>query len=157
MFPMVSVTEELEEARSIIDDESEKLRLGGIQLSQDVEIGVMIEVPSAALLADELAEHADFFSIGTNDLIQYTMAADRMNDDVAHLYQPLNPAVLRLVQMVAEAAGRHGLWTGVCGEMGGNLNAVPVLLELGVRELSVAAPQIPAVRELISRIDLSIS
>ncbi|MBI9108790.1 MAG: phosphoenolpyruvate--protein phosphotransferase [Spirochaetales bacterium] len=154
MFPMVSVPEELKEARNIVDDEAEKLRLGGVHISQDVEIGVMIEVPSAALLADELAEHVDFFSIGTNDLIQYTMAADRMNDEVAHLYQPLNPAVLRLIQMVTDASRKHGLWTGVCGEMAGDPEALPLLLGLGVRELSVGAPQIPAVRELISRLNL---
>jgi phosphotransferase system enzyme I (PtsI) len=114
----------------------------------------MIEVPSAALIADELADLADFFSIGTNDLIQYTMAADRTNQEVSHLYQPLHPAVLRLIKMVTEAAGRKSLRTGVCGEMAGDLEAVPVLLNLGVTELSLSAPLIPAVRELISEIEI---
>ncbi|MBI9102881.1 MAG: phosphoenolpyruvate--protein phosphotransferase [Spirochaetales bacterium] len=155
MFPMVATTEEVVSARGFIKEETEKIISRGGLVSEDLEIGVMIEVPAAALIADELASFVDFFSIGTNDLIQYTMAADRMNDEVSHLYQPLNPAVLHLIKMVTEAARRHGIWTGICGEMAGDFEAIPVLLELGVTEFSLSAPRIPAVRELISLLDLS--
>lgn len=155
MFPMVSVKEEFTAAREILDNEAGKLRAEGIPVSEDVEVGVMIEVPSAALAADELADYADFFSIGTNDLIQYTMAADRMNEEVAYLYQPCHPAVTALIKIVCEASARRGLWTGVCGEMAADPESVSLLLSLGVTELSMSSPRIPAVREIVSKLDLS--
>jgi phosphotransferase system enzyme I (PtsI) len=154
LLPMVSSAEEVVKARGLLDEEIKRLSAEGIPIPETLQFGVMIEVPSAALIADELADLADFFSIGTNDLIQYTMAADRTNQEVSHLYQPLHPAVLRLIKMVTEAAGRKSLRTGVCGEMAGDLEAVPVLLNLGVTELSLSAPLIPAVRELISEIEI---
>ncbi len=115
----------------------------------------MIEIPSAALMADSLAKHVDFFSIGTNDLIQYTMAADRMNESVGYLYQPFNPAILKLIKMVTDAAKKHGLWTSVCGEMGGDLNAGPILIGLGVTELSMTPTQVLKMRKVISTMNHS--
>jgi len=151
MFPMVSTVEELILARSLLAEESTNLKKEGKLISDNIEIGVMIEVPAAALCAEQFASHVDFFSIGTNDLIQYTMAADRMNDQVSYLYQPMHPAVLKLIKMVTDAAKKNGLWTGVCGEIAGDLEVVPILIGLGVIELSVAPPLVPEVREVVSR------
>ena len=120
-----------------------------------MEIGVMIEVPSAALIADRLAAEADFFSIGTNDLTQYTLAADRGNERVAGLADPLHPAVLELIRRTAEAAAARDRWTGVCGEIAGDPLAAPLLLGLGVRELSMSAPAIPHVKRAVRETDLA--
>ena len=154
MFPMAALSEELSEARGLVEEERRNLTADGILIAEDLEIGAMIEVPSAALSADEMARYSDFFSIGTNDLVQYTMAADRMNEDVSNLYQPMHPSVLKLIKMTADAAESRGVPLGVCGELAGDLKALPLLIGLGVRELSVAAPRVPVIRELISKLDV---
>ena len=141
MFPMVTVVDELLQARQIVEEEQKNLHL-----SCDVEIGIMIEVPAAAIMADILAPHIDFFSIGTNDLTQYTMAADRGNAELCALSDGLQPAVLRMIRATVDGAAKHGKWVGVCGAMAGDENAVPVLVGLGVQELSVAPPLIAAVK-----------
>src|SRR5690606_24986865 len=132
MFPMIATLEEFREAKGLLQEEKELLHQEGIFVSEDIEIGIMVEIPSTAVLADQFAQEVDFFSVGTNDLIQYTMAADRMNESVAHLYQPYHPAILRLVKMVIDAAHAHKKWAGMCGEMAGDSIAIPLLLGLGL-------------------------
>ncbi len=155
MFPMVATLDELRRARQALERVKSELAGGGIPFDPQTEVGIMIEVPSAALMADVLAPEVDFFSIGTNDLIQYTMACDRVNDKVAYLYDPLHPAVLRLIKGVIDAAHREGKWVGMCGEMAGNLEAIPLLLGLGLDEFSMNAPAIPAAKALIGSLTLS--
>ncbi|MEC0173944.1 phosphoenolpyruvate--protein phosphotransferase [Paenibacillus favisporus] len=152
MFPMIAVVGELREAKRILAEERAKLEQEGTKVSDTLEVGIMIEIPAAAIAADVLAKEVDFFSIGTNDLIQYTMAADRMNESVAYLYQPHHPSILRLVQLVIEAANRHGKWAGMCGEMAGDSAAIPLLLGLGLYEFSMSASSVLPARELISRL-----
>ncbi|MEK3883182.1 phosphoenolpyruvate--protein phosphotransferase [Paenibacillus sp. PL2-23] len=149
MFPMIAVREELLEAKRMLEEERQALLQEGVELAESIEIGMMIEVPAAAIAADSLAPDVDFFSIGTNDLIQYTMAADRMNETVSYLYQPVHPSILRLIGMVIDAARREGKWVGLCGEMAGDLAAVPLLLGLGLHEFSMSAGSILQTRELI--------
>lgn len=155
MFPMVAVLEELFEAKLLLAEERQRLLEEGIAVSDHIEVGIMVEVPSVAVSADLFAQHVDFFSIGTNDLIQYTMAADRMNKSLSYLYQPLHPAILRMVKMVIDAARQHGKWVGMCGEMAGDQNAVPLLLGLGLHEFSMSSSSILAARELITSLDQS--
>jgi len=133
----------------------QELKNEGVAYDPNMEIGLMIEIPSAALIADTLAKRAKFFSIGSNDLIQYTMAVDRLNEKIAHLYEPTHPALLRLVKMTVEAAHRRGIWGGVCGEIASDLTMVPLLLGMGVDELSVAPPYVAQVKYLIRRIKIS--
>ena len=152
MFPMIAVLGELREAKRILGEERAKLEQEGTKVSDTLEVGIMIEIPAAAIAADVLAKEVDFFSIGTNDLIQYTMAADRMNESVAYLYQPHHPSILRLVQLVIQAANRHGKWAGMCGEMAGDSAAIPLLLGLGLYEFSMSASSVLPARELISRL-----
>ncbi|CAG7643037.1 Phosphoenolpyruvate-protein phosphotransferase [Paenibacillus solanacearum] len=152
MFPMIAVLSELREAKRVLEEEREKLEREGVPVSDSIEVGMMIEIPAAALGADHLAKEVDFFSIGTNDLIQYTMAADRMNESVAYLYQPYHPAILRLVDMVIKAANRAGIWTGMCGEMAGDPTAIPLLLGMGLNEFSMSAGSVLPARELVSRL-----
>lgn len=152
MFPMIAVASELRQAKALLAEERAKLAREGVPVADDIEVGIMIEIPAAALNADYLAKEVDFFSIGTNDLIQYTMAADRMNDAVSYLYQPYHPSVLRLVRMVIRAAEREGKWTGMCGEMAGDLTAIPLLLGLGLGEFSMSASSVLPARELIGRL-----
>lgn len=152
MFPMIAVLGELREAKRILAEERAKLEQEGTKVSDMLEVGIMIEIPAAAIAADVLAKEVDFFSIGTNDLIQYTMAADRMNESVAYLYQPYHPSILRLVQLVIQAANRHGKWAGMCGEMAGDSAAIPLLLGLGLYEFSMSASSVLPARELISRL-----
>jgi phosphocarrier protein FPr len=154
MFPMVASIDELRAARRMVDETREDLARRGVAVPDDLEVGIMVEVPAAALAAPVLATEADFFSIGTNDLAQYTLAADRTNERVAGLADALHPAVLELIRRTAEAGSAHGRWVGVCGELGGDLDAVPILLGLGVRELSMAAPAIPLVKAAIRELDL---
>ncbi|WP_438347868.1 phosphoenolpyruvate--protein phosphotransferase [Paenibacillus sp. FA6] len=152
MFPMIAVLSELREAKRILEEERVKLQQEGIAVSENIEVGMMIEIPAAALNADHFAKEVDFFSIGTNDLIQYTMAADRMNKSVAYLYQPYHPSILRLVNMVIKAAERAGKWTGMCGEMAGELTAIPLLLGMGLNEFSMSAGSVLPARELIGQL-----
>lgn len=152
MFPMIAVLSELTEAKRILEEERAKLQQEGIEVAGNIEVGMMIEIPAAALNADAFAKEVDFFSIGTNDLIQYTMAADRMNESVAYLYQPYHPSILRLVNMVIQAADRAGIWTGMCGEMAGDQAAIPLLLGMGLHEFSMSASSVLPARELVGRL-----
>ncbi|EKA9043178.1 phosphoenolpyruvate--protein phosphotransferase [Listeria monocytogenes] len=155
MFPMIATVNEFRQARDILLYEKAKLKAAGTEVSDSIELGIMIEIPAAAVLADQFAKEVDFFSIGTNDLIQYTMAADRMNERVSYLYQPYNPSILRLVKMVIDASHKEGKWTGMCGEMAGDQTAVPLLLGLGLDEFSMSASSILKSRSLIKRLDQS--
>ena len=136
MFPMVATIKEFRDAKSMLLEEKENLLREGYEVSDDIELGIMVEIPATAALADVFAKEVDFFSIGTNDLIQYTLAADRMSERVSYLYQPYNPSILRLVKQVIEASHKEGKWTGMCGEMAGDQTAVPLLLGLGLDEFS---------------------
>ncbi len=149
MFPLVSGMEEVLDAKQTLAECMQELRDENIPFDEKIEVGVMIEVPSAVLLADEIAREVDFLSIGTNDLIQYTIAVDRVNDLVANLYQATHPSVIRLIQMAAKAAARNGIWIGVCGEMAGDLTLTPLLIGLGIDELSVGSQKVPQVRKAI--------
>ncbi|WKA56872.1 phosphoenolpyruvate--protein phosphotransferase [Planococcus shenhongbingii] len=152
MFPMIATLDEFRQAKSLVLDEKAKLQTEGVEVSDSIEIGIMVEIPSTAVMADTFAKEVDFFSIGTNDLIQYTMAADRMNERVSYLYQPFNPAILRLVKMVIDASHREGKWTGMCGEMAGDEIAIPILLGLGLDEFSMSASSILKARAQISKL-----
>ena len=154
MFPMIADVGELRRARDILAEVRVELEAESVPIASGVEVGIMVEVPAAALAADVLAEEVDFFSIGTNDLIQYTMACDRTNEKVAYLYQPLHPAILRLVKRVIEAAHAVGKWVGMCGEMAGQPEAIPILLGLGLDEFSMSAAAIPRAKALIAAITL---
>ena len=149
MFPMIATLDEFRDAKAILDEEKLKLANEGIPISVSIEVGIMVEIPSTAILADQFAKEVDFFSIGTNDLIQYTMAVDRMNERVSYLYQPYNPSILRLVKMVIDAAHKEGKWVGMCGEMAGDETAIPILLGLGLDEFSMSAYSILNARFLI--------
>lgn len=149
MFPMIATIQEFRDARAILLEEKEQLIAAGVAVSDTLEVGMMVEIPSTAVMADVFAKEVDFFSIGTNDLIQYTMAADRMNEKVSYLYQPYNPAILRLVQMVIKAAHQEHKWVGMCGEMAGDELAVPLLLGLGLDEFSMSATSILKARAFI--------
>jgi len=149
MFPMIATREELSAALAILGEAREELRAAGIPAAAEVEAGAMIEVPSAALIVDRLAPLVQFFSIGTNDLTQYTLAADRTNERVANLYQPTHPAVLSLIRMVVEAARRHHIWVGVCGEMAADVVMTPILVGLGVDEMSMGSVAVPRVKKAV--------
>lgn len=149
MFPMIATVKEFLDAKAIYEEERQKLINEGVKVADKIEVGMMVEIPAAAVLADEFAKHADFFSIGTNDLIQYSMAADRMSEKVSYLYQPLNPSILRLVKMTIDGAHSQGKWTGMCGEMAGDQNAAPLLLGLGLDEFSMSATSILNARKII--------
>jgi phosphotransferase system enzyme I (PtsI) len=155
MYPMVATLEEVLRAREVVEKVMAQLAREGIPFDGQTEVGIMIEIPSAALMADVLATAVDFFSIGTNDLIQYTMACDRVNEKVAYLYDPLHPAVLRLIKGVIDAAHSQRKWVGMCGEMAGDLEAIPFLLGLGLDEFSMNAPAIPAAKRLIRSLSMS--
>jgi phosphotransferase system enzyme I (PtsI) len=155
MFPMIATLDEFREAKTILEDEKQKLLSEGQKVSDEIELGIMVEIPSTAILADQFAKEVDFFSIGTNDLIQYTMAADRMNQRVSYLYQPYSPSILRLVKMVIDAAHAEGKWTGMCGEMAGDETAIPVLLGLGLDEFSMSATSILKARSQIRNLKKS--
>ncbi|HWI48821.1 MAG TPA: phosphoenolpyruvate--protein phosphotransferase, partial [Rummeliibacillus sp.] len=152
MFPMIATLEEFRQAKELLVEERQKLLAEGLKVSDSIEIGMMVEIPSAAVIADLFAEEADFLSIGTNDLIQYTLAADRMNEKVSYLYQPYHPAILRLVKMVIEGAHKKGKWVGMCGEMAGDEIAIPILLALGLDEFSMSASSILHTRAQIAQL-----
>lgn len=152
MFPMIATLNEFREAKKLFLEEKDNLAKEGIPTADHIELGIMVEIPSTAVLADQFAKEVDFFSVGTNDLIQYTMAADRMNEQVSYLYQPYNPSILRLVKMVIDASHKEGKWTGMCGEMAGDETAVPLLLGLGLDEFSMSATSILKARSLIRKL-----
>ena len=156
MFPMISTLKELKQAKELLNEAENELIDAGVTYERPAEIGAMIEVPSAALIADQLAKEVDFFSVGTNDLIQYTMAVDRINERVSDLYQPLNPAVVRLLKETINAGHDAGIWVGVCGEMASDLFFTPLLIGLGFDELSVGAPRVPAIKHAIRSLDYEI-
>ncbi|WP_265458866.1 phosphoenolpyruvate--protein phosphotransferase [Enterococcus sp. HY326] len=153
MFPMVATLKEFRAARQIFDEEKQKLVDTGTKVSDTIQVGIMIEIPAAAVLADKFAKEVDFFSVGTNDLIQYTMAADRMNERVSYLYQPYNPSILRLIKNVIDEAHAEGKWAGMCGEMAGDQTAVPILMGMGLDEFSMSATSILKTRSLMKRLD----
>src|SRR5882724_85071 len=154
MFPMISGLYELRRAIAVLDECKEELRNCKIDIAEWLEVGAMIEIPSAAICSSVLAPEVDFLSIGTNDLIQYALAVDRVNEKIAHLYEPTHPAVLRLLKMIADAAHDHNLWVGVCGEMAGDIALIPLLLGLGMDELSTAAILVPRVKRAVQSLTI---
>jgi phosphocarrier protein FPr len=155
MFPMIGVPVEVRAARALLDEARAELEAAGRPHDAEMAVGIMIEVPSAVAVADQLAREVDFFSIGTNDLTQYVMAADRGNANVARLASALQPAVLRMIRDASEAAHAAGIWIGMCGELAGNPLATPILLGLGLTELSMSAPSIPAVKDAVRGLSLA--
>ena len=153
MFPMIATVQEFKQAKAIFEEEKAKLVADGVPVSDNIEVGMMMEIPAAAMIADKLAKYVDFFSIGTNDLIGYSMAADRGNERVSYLYQPYNPSILRMIKNTIEASHAEGKWTGMCGEMAGDQVAVPVLLGLGLDEFSMSATSILKTRSLLKKLD----
>jgi len=154
MYPMISCFGEVEKANALVEEYKGELRAANVPFDEHIEIGAMIEIPSAAVAADTLASRVKFFSLGTNDLIQYSLAVDRLNERIAHLYEPTHPAVVRLIQLTVDAANRHGIWCGVCGEMAGDPYMTPLLLGLGVNELSIAPSLLPRIKFLIRRLKM---
>ena len=154
LFPMITALEELQRTLEILAEVKAALEREGVPHNPDLDVGIMIEVPAAALIADKLAPHVDFFSIGTNDLVQYMMAADRSNPDIAYLYQPGHPSVVRLLDSVVRAANEHGRWVGICGEMAAEPLFVPLVLGLGIHELSMSPVAIPLVKDLVRDINM---
>ena len=155
MYPMISGLEELTQANALLAQCKTELHCEGIPYDDAIEIGAMIEIPSAAVAAESLGRHVKFFSIGTNDLIQYSLAVDRLNERIAHLYQPTHPAIVRLIKMTTDAARHNGIWAGVCGEMAGDPTLTPLLLGLGVTELSVSPSVVPQIKYLIRRLKMT--
>ena len=149
MFPMISGLEEFQNAKAVVEECKAELRAEGKEYSDSIQWGIMVEIPAAAVYADELAKHVDFFSIGTNDLIQYTLAADRMSEKVSYLYNPMHPAVLRLIKMTIDGAHKHGKWVGMCGEMAGDEAAIPTLVQYGLDEFSMSATSILGAKKII--------
>ena len=155
MYPMISGIEELRQANAVLEESKAELAARGVPFNPYIEVGVMIEIPSAVLSADHLAGEVAFFSLGTNDLIQYTIAVDRVNDHIAHLYNPTHPAVLRMIRMVVDSARNAGIWTGVCGEMAADVLLTPLLVGLGVDELSVTGAALPRIKKAVQSLDAS--
>ncbi len=153
MFPMVATLNEFRAAKKFLKEVEEKLKEEHKELEPNYKLGIMVEIPATALLADVFAKEVDFFSIGTNDLVQYTFAADRMNENVSYLYQPYNPSLLRLIKMVGDSANKNGKWAGMCGEMAGEVTALPLLVGLGLKELSMSAMSILRSRHLLSKLN----
>ena len=152
MFPMIGTLQEFRDAKKVFEEEKANLVKDGVEVSDDIQLGMMMEVPAAAVLADQFAKEVDFFSIGTNDLIQYTMAADRGNEHVSYLYQPYNPSILRLIKHVIESAHKEGKWAGMCGEAAGDNTMLPLLLSMGLDEYSMSATSVLRVRSLMKKL-----
>ncbi|MFX4305555.1 phosphoenolpyruvate--protein phosphotransferase [Exiguobacterium sp. A1_3_1] len=155
MFPMIATIEEFRAAKALLLEEKANLQAEGVTVSEDIEVGMMVEIPATAVMARQFAKEVDFFSVGTNDLIQYTMAADRMNEKVSYLYQPFNPAILNLLDNVITEAHKAGKWVGMCGEMAGEELALPILLGLGLDEFSMSASSVLRARSLMTRLNKS--
>lgn len=153
MFPMIATLDEFNQAKALYNEEKANLVKEGYTVADDIEVGMMVEIPAAAILADQFAKVADFVSIGTNDLIQYSMAADRMSENVAYLYQPFNPSILRLIKATIDGAHSQGRWAGMCGEMAGEPLAVPILLGLGLDEFSMSASSILKARQIVTKLN----
>ena len=153
MYPMISGLEELRHANAILEECKQELSAAGIPFNPWIEVGIMIETPSAVLVADHLAREVRFFSIGTNDLIQYSIAVDRLNDRIAHLYNPTHPSILRMIKMVVDSARGRGIWTGVCGEMASDILLTPLLIGLGVEELSATSAMVPRIKKAVQSLD----
>ena len=155
MFPMIATREELLRCKEAVEEVKRELATEGVPHDPSVQVGIMVETPAAAVSADILAPEVDFFSIGTNDLIQYTLAADRVNEKVAYLYEPLNPSILRLIRLVIDAGHAQGRMVGMCGEMAGEALAIPVLLGLGLDEFSMSASSIPLAKKIIRNMTMA--
>jgi phosphotransferase system enzyme I (PtsI) len=153
MLPMVAILDEVRRTKELLREVEAELEAEGVQFTRDYKLGIMIEIPSAAVQADHFAQEVDFFSIGTNDLIQYTCAVDRMNQKVSYLYDPFNPAVLRLIEQVISAGHKYGKFVGMCGEMAGEPLAAPLLVAMGLDEFSMSASSIPQVKAVIRSLD----
>ncbi|PPE04373.1 phosphoenolpyruvate-protein phosphotransferase [Entomoplasma ellychniae] len=154
MFPMIATVDEFLRAKAVVEECKLELKSEGIKYDENVLVGMMVEIPAAAVNADKFSKHADFFSIGTNDLIQYSMAADRMSENVSYLYQPLNPAILKLISLTIEGAHKNNKWVGMCGEMAGDIQALPILVGLGLDAFSMSASSILQARCLMSKITM---
>jgi phosphotransferase system enzyme I (PtsI) len=154
MFPMISGVEEVRAAKALVEEAKQELSASGILFDRELQIGVMIEIPAAVILADLLAREVDFFSVGTNDLIQYTLAIDRSNEQLSHMYQPLHPAALRSLRRIVQAAHGAGIPACLCGEMAGEPLYLPVLLGLGFDELSMGAGSLLRVKQMLRRCTL---
>ncbi|EFF41248.1 phosphoenolpyruvate--protein phosphotransferase [Mycoplasmopsis alligatoris] len=154
MFPMITNVQEFLQAKKVYDECYDELKSEGVEIAdkKDIEVGLMMETPAAAVLSDKFCKYADFVSIGTNDLIQYSMAADRMSENISYLYQPLNPSILKLVKLVIDGAHKHNKWAGMCGEMAGDKRALPILLGLGLDEFSMSAGSILTSRDLVNKL-----
>ena len=155
MYPMISGLQELRRANAVLEDCKNELAAAGIPFQADIEVGIMIEIPSAVLVADHLAREVKIFSIGTNDLIQYTIAVDRLNDRIAHLYNPTHPSILRMIKMTVDAARAQNIWVGVCGEMAADILLTPILIGLGLEELSATGALVPRVKKAVQSLDSS--
>ncbi|MGC8978692.1 phosphoenolpyruvate--protein phosphotransferase [Caldisericum sp.] len=152
MYPMIAIKDEIIEANKVLNEVKEDLRRENIPFNENIKVGIMVEIPSAALNAEELVDYVDFFSIGTNDLTQYTYASDRTNENLSYLYRPLDSPILKLIKFTVDASHMKGKWTGVCGELAGDPEAIPILVNLGVDELSMSPSKIPEAKRIIRSI-----
>ncbi len=155
MYPMICNVEEVISANDLLEEAKAELKASKVAFDDDIEVGIMVEIPSAALTADVIAEHVSFFSLGTNDLVQYTLAVDRVNEKVAYLYEPTHPAVLKLIKLTVDAGHKHGLWIGLCGEIASDPIIAPLLIGMGIDELSVPPSAVPLIKDAVRSVTLS--